>query len=423
METFNSFVEKFITNNTDNADVIVEAWKEDAMQEAIKMKIANLLPKPKKPKDPKAPKGAKSAYLFFCEENREKAKEELEEEDEKYSSSDVMVKLGTMWNELDQLDKVPYNRKAEQDKKRHEKEMDKYTMPKEFKEKLAEWEQNNPPSIGKKKPKDPNAPKAAMSAYQFFCADKRQSCKDKGTKQPTMKELGAAWKKVNEKKKSKYEKMAKKDKVRYQEEKEDYKMSEEFSQQLKQWEAANPNKVKKVSKGKKGKKDPNKPKKYKTAWQFFYSEMNNELKEKDDLSSEERRTEISRLWKEDIVTDKDRKKWINLSKKDRARYAKEMEDYDESESDKKSSETENSENESENDTESENEKVQVPTKKKVRKRKPTKKVAKKPAKKVTKKPAKKVARKSMDEFEAELDSVDSDFENEKDNSSSDSESD
>ncbi|GBF95760.1 hypothetical protein Rsub_08196 [Raphidocelis subcapitata] len=77
-----------------------------------------------------------------------------------------------------------------------------------------------------KKEKDPNAPKRALGAYMFFSKLKRDEIKAKNPSYGVTdiaKELGAAWKLLGEKEKSKYEDMAKKDKERYEKEVAKYK--------------------------------------------------------------------------------------------------------------------------------------------------------------------------------------------------------
>jgi hypothetical protein len=60
-----------------------------------------------------------------------------------------------------------------------------------------------------KKKKDPNAPKKALSAFMFFCADKRAAIREA---HPDWKigdigkELGAQWQKADDKAKAKYQK-------------------------------------------------------------------------------------------------------------------------------------------------------------------------------------------------------------------------
>ena len=74
-------------------------------------------------------------------------------------------------------------------------------------------------STKSKKKKDPNAPKRAVSAYNFFFAQNRESIKAKmpagANNQELMSEIGRQWKALAESKKTKYNKMAEKDKIRY----------------------------------------------------------------------------------------------------------------------------------------------------------------------------------------------------------------
>ncbi|GMR36551.1 hypothetical protein PMAYCL1PPCAC_06746 [Pristionchus mayeri] len=70
---------------------------------------------------------------------------------------------------------------------------------------------------GVKKAKDPNAPKRAMSAFFFWMAENRQSLKKPGMGVADVaKAAGVEWGKLGDK--SKWEKMAEKDKKRYESE-------------------------------------------------------------------------------------------------------------------------------------------------------------------------------------------------------------
>lgn len=420
---FNNFVEKFIrSTDTTNAEDIMTNWMENSNQEAMKNMILSTLPTTKKPKDKEAPKAPKSAYLIFCDEKRKEVTERLEEEED-YKPSDVMVELGKLWNNL--KSKTKYEKEAKQDERRYKAEQKDYKMSAEYKEKCEKWEKLNPQKLaGKKKPRDPEAPKNALTAYQLFCQDQR-----KETKSISMKELGSEWKKLkNSKSKSdkkmiaNYNKKALKEKKRYEEEMKQYKPSEEFLAKTRKWEAANPDKAKKAS------KKSNKPK---NAWNFFYTEMNQKLKEEIAVSAE-RRAEISRLWKEEYPTVDDRQKWIDLAAEDKERYEQENSNSDNSESDNEKTEKKRSvkktktkrqvptskrtrktkatknENKSDNEeSESENSEESV---KKVTKRKPkSKKVSKKPKRKVGKSNPKTIA-----QFQTELDKIDTDFESSSD---------
>ena len=83
-----------------------------------------------------------------------------------------------------------------------------------------------------KQQKDPNKPKRAKSSYLFFCEDERprvwESLKKKLGKNETLKisvvskKLGTMWKKLDAKGRVKYDKLAEKDKERYETEMEAY---------------------------------------------------------------------------------------------------------------------------------------------------------------------------------------------------------
>ena len=75
--------------------------------------------------------------------------------------------------------------------------------------------------------KDPNKPKRAANPYTFFSREYRDNYKKKtnGAKinfTAMNKELGVAWRKMNDKKKKKYIDLAEKDRERYQAEMEKY---------------------------------------------------------------------------------------------------------------------------------------------------------------------------------------------------------
>jgi len=84
-----------------------------------------------------------------------------------------------------------------------------------------------PVKAGKKKrTKDPNAPKRALSAFFWFCNDERPKVRDvnpKYTVGEVAKELGKKWNVIGSAQKSKYEALAAKDKARYEKESTAYK--------------------------------------------------------------------------------------------------------------------------------------------------------------------------------------------------------
>jgi len=78
---------------------------------------------------------------------------------------------------------------------------------------------------GTRKKKDPNAPKRPKSAYLFFSMEERPRLRKKHPKMgfgPLSKRLGKEWKSLSDDEKKHYEKMAKKDKKRYEDEMDAY---------------------------------------------------------------------------------------------------------------------------------------------------------------------------------------------------------
>ncbi|ODV66282.1 high mobility group box, partial [Hyphopichia burtonii NRRL Y-1933] len=76
----------------------------------------------RKKKDPNAPKRSLSAYMFFANENRDIVRAE----NPGISFGQVGKLLGEKWKALGADEKVPYENKADADKKRYEKEKAEY---------------------------------------------------------------------------------------------------------------------------------------------------------------------------------------------------------------------------------------------------------------------------------------------------------
>ena len=79
-------------------------------------------------KDPNAPKRGKSAYIFFCQDMREKVKSENPD----MKASEVMAKLGELWNGdyADAKSRQKWIKQADKDKKRYEEEKSNYVPSK-----------------------------------------------------------------------------------------------------------------------------------------------------------------------------------------------------------------------------------------------------------------------------------------------------
>lgn len=70
--------------------------------------------------------------------------------------------------------------------------------------------------------KDPARPKRAKSSYIFFCDEMRKGIKTPISMSEQSKQFGAQWQVIKESEKQKYIEMADKDKLRYEEEMQNY---------------------------------------------------------------------------------------------------------------------------------------------------------------------------------------------------------
>lgn len=223
IKKLNKLVISFLKENAD-AENVEELWMNSANQKQVKTLYLNKSLSDKRKKDPNAPKRAKSAYLFFCNEQREKVKSDLGEESK---ATDVTRELGVRWNALKNSDKavdkktlVKYEKAATEDKARYDSEKKSYEPPKDD-------EDGNPKRRGHKKKLNKLGPKRAKSAYLYFCEEYRLKIKSDN---PNMKateitsQLGRMWNELKDDENrvdelNMFEKQATADKNRYNNEK------------------------------------------------------------------------------------------------------------------------------------------------------------------------------------------------------------
>jgi hypothetical protein len=85
-------------------------------------KSKNKRKKQKKVKDPNAPKKALSAYMFFAADCRPK----LKSNEPSLKPTEVLKRIGEEWGKLSEDQKKPYNKKADEDKVRFQKQTAAY---------------------------------------------------------------------------------------------------------------------------------------------------------------------------------------------------------------------------------------------------------------------------------------------------------
>jgi len=156
---------------------------------------------------------------------------------------------------------------------------------------------------GTKRKAKKKGPKRPLSAYMFFCAEKRAEVK---AANPQMsfaelgKKLGSMWQELDEGSKKPYIKQNEKDKARYEKEKEDFP-EEEGEESGK----------KKKTKGSKKKKDGPKP--AKSAYLFFCEDERARLKKEDpSLGFQELGKKMGENWKG--LSDEDKAPYVAKAK-------------------------------------------------------------------------------------------------------------
>ena len=147
--------------------------------------------------------------------------------------------------------------------------------------------------------KDPNAPKKPLTSYMFFCKEKRVEFKASNPhlKLPELsKVMGAEWRHLSDKKKSKYISKGEEDKKRYSNEMKDYDK---------------PSEVHRNSASKRPL----------SSYMFFCKDYRPKIKEwKPEMTMSEVNKELGRIWREDSLDIEDRKKWTRLAEEDKERF-------------------------------------------------------------------------------------------------------
>jgi len=301
----NEYVIAFLTAQVESGAInssILDSWKDQ--EEGFKT-LLEKDGKKKEKKDKNAPKGAKSAYILFCADERPKVKEEEPGMDSKKIASE----LGKRWKELkdDDEEKVKkYQKMAEEDKVRFQKEMENYVP--------GEVEESKEKKTRKKK--DKNAPKGSKSAYIIFCTEERPQVKEdipNISAKEVLAELGKRWKALKDEDKIKYQEMADEDKVRFKAEMENYV----------------PGEVEDTKEKTRKKKDKNAPKGARSAYILFCSDERAQVKEDiPDISAKDVLVELGKRWKALKDDDEDRyNEYQKMADEDKVRFKTEMESY------------------------------------------------------------------------------------------------
>ena len=135
-----------------NADLQIPIAELEARLAADTQKIAELSEatatkgkrgkRAKKERDPNRPKRGKSAFFLWCDDNRAVVKAQLESEreeddDSKISVASVAKRLGAMWKDMSDEDKVSYNEAAQIEKATYKEAIDSYNAEHGITKKVA----------------------------------------------------------------------------------------------------------------------------------------------------------------------------------------------------------------------------------------------------------------------------------------------
>eukprot|EP01050_Picozoa_sp_SAG11_P025665 SAG11_NODE_5870_length_1444_cov_1.449814_1_plen_163_part_00 len=156
---------------------------------------------PKK-KDPDAPKRGMSAFMFYSVKRRP----QLKAQNPDWAFGEFAKAIGAEWAGMSDKQKKPYNNQAAKDKQRYLDEMEDYEAPSD----------DDEPK--KRKKKDPNAPKRAMTAFMFYSIERRPQLKEE---HPDWafgefgKQIGMEWREMSDDDKEPYTDQAAADKERY----------------------------------------------------------------------------------------------------------------------------------------------------------------------------------------------------------------
>jgi len=154
------------------------------------------------------PKRGRSGYIFFCTERRPIIKEEESDLDTK----EITSRLGAIWKSLSGEEKSPYEKLAEEDKKRYKKEKlnwsnnsesstQKSDDTKSKKVKKSSKKNTKSKKVKKSSKKNTKSKKVKKSSkkksgYVLFCQEERDNVKETNpdySAQEVTKELGELW--------------------------------------------------------------------------------------------------------------------------------------------------------------------------------------------------------------------------------------
>lgn len=174
---------------------------ESDTQESMDFQITQCRPKAegrqKKAKDPNKPKRPTSAYFYFLADCREVAKREGRSVSK---IAEFTKECSAKWREMNEKTKEPFEKKAEFDKERYDREMKLYGGP-----------------GSKKASRDPTQPKRPLSGYFLFLADFRTKMAGSNMEHKEILKLaGKEWSELTMEEKTPYEQQSQEEQRKYE---------------------------------------------------------------------------------------------------------------------------------------------------------------------------------------------------------------
>lgn len=165
-------------------------------------------------------------------------------------------------------------------------------------------------------PKDPKAPKGALTAFMIYSSEMRPKLSPDISFGESGKQLGEQWRSLKPAQKAKFEKKAQADKERYQSEMAKYKPSAKMAKEIADAKAKAP----------KLKADPNAPKRGRSSY-IVFSDLHRPAiaKKNPNMKMTELSVKLGALWKK--VTPTEKKKCEAIAEKEKAAYEKALAKY------------------------------------------------------------------------------------------------
>lgn len=255
-----------------------------------------------------------SSYAYFIQDRREMYRRV----GTAVKFTDFSKECSELWGQMSNEEKEKFKALASMDKVRYQKEMDCYKKATEVKAEKR----------GRKK-RQPGHPKRNMSAFLFFSAQKRpqlKSANPKATVGDNSKQLSTEWKKMTDKEKEPYIKMADRDKERYDQQKVAFSAGLKAGYHARSQEDDLLFGLTEDMENFNKKKDPSMPKRNMSAFMFFSCDKRPEFKKSNpgaNLSALSKM--LSEAWKK--LTPLQRRTYETMATNDKERYRRQLASY------------------------------------------------------------------------------------------------